>query len=91
MAHYWHRAEIYSVTDCNPAQSASYRQGGDVNKHPHQDPLTLFSTRLDQGAEVFMHKMFTYLKSRTKESLAGSKGRGKATVPRTRMEKIGQA
>jgi hypothetical protein len=64
-----------------------------VNKHPHQNPLTLFSARLDQGAEVFMQKMFTYLKSRAQEGLAGNKGRDKATVAksRSRMEKIGQA
>jgi hypothetical protein len=63
-----------------------------VNKHPHQNPLTLFSTRLDQGAEVFMQKMFTYLKSRTKEGLAGNKGKDKTTAPRPRpqIEKIGQ-
>jgi hypothetical protein len=63
-----------------------------VNKYPHQNPLTLFSARLDQGAEVFMQKMFTYLKSRTREGLAGSKNRGKATVAgsRPQIEKIGQ-
>lgn len=63
-----------------------------MNNHPHQNPLTLFSARLDQGAEVFMHKMFTYLKSKTREGLAGNKGRDKATVPRPRsqIEKIGQ-
>jgi hypothetical protein len=63
-----------------------------VNKHPHQNPLTLFSARLDQGAEVFMQKMFTYLKSRTREGLVGNKGRDKTTVPRSRpqVEKIGQ-
>lgn len=63
-----------------------------MNNHPHQNPLTLFSARLDQGAEVFMKKMFTYLKSRTKEGSAGSKGRDKAAVPRSgpQIEKIGQ-
>ena len=66
----------------------------DKYKHPHQNPLTLFSARLDQGAEVFMQKMFTYLKSRTREGSAGNSGRDKATVAmrsRSRMEKIGQA
>jgi hypothetical protein len=64
-----------------------------VNKHPHQNPLTLFSGRLDQGAEVFMHKMFTYLKSRTSEGIAGNKAadRAAAARSRSRMEKMGQA
>jgi hypothetical protein len=64
-----------------------------VNKYPHQNPLTLFSARLDQGAEVFMQKMFAYLKSRAREGVAGNKAadQAMATRPRSRMEKMGRA
>ena len=64
-----------------------------MNKYPHQNPLTLFSARLDQGAEVFMQKMFTYLRSRTGEGVAGNKAADQATAarPRSRMEKMGRA
>jgi hypothetical protein len=46
-----------------------------VNKYPPQNPLTLFSARLDQGAEVFMKKMFTHLKSKARERLMGKTDR----------------